>query len=96
MHEGLLRKVLEDPADDMPRLVLADWLEEHGEEERAEFIRVQVELETTGPMLPPGTLVKRGGVVSGIHRLRLDRFSHVFTTVTPQEVLHRCGGLLGR
>jgi len=33
------------PADDLPRLVLADWLEEHGEPERAEFIRVQCELE---------------------------------------------------
>jgi uncharacterized protein (TIGR02996 family) len=35
------------PDDDTPRLVLADWLEEHGDEHaaaRAEFIRVQIEL----------------------------------------------------
>ena len=32
------------PADDLPRLVLADWLDEHGQPERAEFVRVQVEL----------------------------------------------------
>ncbi|HEY1068467.1 MAG TPA: TIGR02996 domain-containing protein, partial [Pirellulales bacterium] len=31
--------------DDAPRLIYADWLEEQGEEPRAEFIRVQCELE---------------------------------------------------
>ncbi len=30
--------------DDTPRLVYADWLQEHGEDERAEFIRVQCRL----------------------------------------------------
>ena len=40
----LLRAVLDSPDDDTPRLVLADWLEEHSFAERAEFIRVQVEL----------------------------------------------------
>jgi uncharacterized protein (TIGR02996 family) len=33
-----------NPADDTPRLVYADWLQEHGEEARAEFIRVQCAL----------------------------------------------------
>ncbi len=32
------------PADDLPRLVLADWLDENGQPERAEFVRVQVEV----------------------------------------------------
>jgi uncharacterized protein (TIGR02996 family) len=41
---GLLRAIVEDPADDVPRLLLADVLEEAGEGERAEFIRVQIEL----------------------------------------------------
>jgi uncharacterized protein (TIGR02996 family) len=41
---ALLRAILEAPADDAPRLVYADWLEENGEHERAEFIRVQAEL----------------------------------------------------
>jgi uncharacterized protein (TIGR02996 family) len=31
--------------DDTPRLAFADWLDEHGEHERAEFIRVQCALE---------------------------------------------------
>lgn len=39
-----LRAVLEDPSDDGARLVCADWFEEHGESERAEFIRVQVRI----------------------------------------------------
>jgi uncharacterized protein (TIGR02996 family) len=42
--DALLREVLEAPDDDTPRLVLADWLEEHGEPDRAGFIRVQVAL----------------------------------------------------
>src|SRR5262249_4023373 len=29
-------------ADDTPRLILADWLEEHGQPDRAEFIRLQL------------------------------------------------------
>jgi uncharacterized protein (TIGR02996 family) len=43
-REVLLRAVCENPDDDLPRLVFADWLEEHGEPDRAEFIRVQCEL----------------------------------------------------
>lgn len=35
--------ILEDPAQDGPRLVFADWLEEQGDP-RAEFIRLQIEL----------------------------------------------------
>jgi uncharacterized protein (TIGR02996 family) len=44
-ERGLLQAILEDPQFDGVRLVYADWLEEHGESERAEFIRVQCELE---------------------------------------------------
>jgi uncharacterized protein (TIGR02996 family) len=42
--DALLRAVLAVPADDAPRLVYADWLEEHGDADRAAFIRAQVEL----------------------------------------------------
>lgn len=42
--EAILRTILDNPDDDAPRLVYADWLDEHGQEEAAEFIRVQVEL----------------------------------------------------
>lgn len=43
-HDLLLRTVLTDPGDDAPRLVYADWHEEYGQPERAEFVRAQIEL----------------------------------------------------
>jgi uncharacterized protein (TIGR02996 family) len=36
---ALLRAVIDDPADDVPRLAYADWLEENGQDERAAYIR---------------------------------------------------------
>lgn len=41
---ALLAAVCQFPDDDTPRLVLADWLDDHEQHERAEFIRVQCEL----------------------------------------------------
>lgn len=43
-HSHFLRAIIASPDDDAPRLVYADWLEENGEPERSEFIRVQIEL----------------------------------------------------
>lgn len=43
-RECLLRAVLENPLNDVPRMVYADWLEENGEPDRAEFVRLQIEL----------------------------------------------------
>jgi uncharacterized protein (TIGR02996 family) len=43
-RDDLLQAIVDDPDDDACRLVFADWLEDHGERERAEFIRVQIEL----------------------------------------------------
>jgi uncharacterized protein (TIGR02996 family) len=43
--KAFLRSVLERPDDDTPRLAFADWLGEHGEGARAEFIRAQCELQ---------------------------------------------------
>jgi uncharacterized protein (TIGR02996 family) len=42
--ETLLQAIIDDPDDDMVRLVYADWLDDRGQSERAEFIRVQIEL----------------------------------------------------
>jgi uncharacterized protein (TIGR02996 family) len=42
--EAFLEAICETPADDTPRLVYADWLDERGDSDRAEFIRVQCEL----------------------------------------------------
>jgi uncharacterized protein (TIGR02996 family) len=43
-RDALLRAICENPDDDAPRLVYADWLDEHGDPRQAEFIRVQIEL----------------------------------------------------
>ena len=40
---AFLQAIKEQPADDLPRLVLADWLEEHGDP-RGELVRQQVML----------------------------------------------------
>jgi uncharacterized protein (TIGR02996 family) len=45
-NEALMQAILDAPEDDSLRLVYADWLDEHGDAERAEFIRVQIELAT--------------------------------------------------
>lgn len=34
--EGLMRAIIEDPDDDTPRRVYADWLDEQGEHEEAD------------------------------------------------------------
>lgn len=49
-REALLQAIIDNPDADLPRLVYADWLEEHGgDSERAEFVRVQIELPNRGP-----------------------------------------------
>ena len=41
--QAFLDSIFETPEDDTVRMVYADWLEENGQPERAEFIRLQVE-----------------------------------------------------
>jgi uncharacterized protein (TIGR02996 family) len=47
IRDGLLAAIRENPDDDAPRLILADWLDENAASDadsgRAEFIRVQIE-----------------------------------------------------
>lgn len=44
----LLRTILADPADDAARLVYSDWLEEHGDMDRAAFIRAGIAIASHG------------------------------------------------
>jgi uncharacterized protein (TIGR02996 family) len=44
-RDALLAAITANPDEDTPRLVYADWLQEHDEADRAEFIRVQCRLE---------------------------------------------------
>src|SRR5262249_45999900 len=51
-HEAFLHAILEAPDDDAPRLVYADWLDDHGDSDRAEFIRLQCALAKLPPDAP--------------------------------------------
>jgi uncharacterized protein (TIGR02996 family) len=48
MWQKFLERVASDPQDDTVRHIAADWLDDNGESERAEFIRVQLELASPG------------------------------------------------
>ena len=43
-HAAFLQAILDVPDDDAPRLIYADWLDDHGQSDRAEFIRIQCAL----------------------------------------------------
>jgi uncharacterized protein (TIGR02996 family) len=47
--EAFLHDICEHPDDDGPRLVYADWLDEHGDSPRAAFIRAQCALARMDP-----------------------------------------------
>lgn len=48
-ERAFLDAILAQPDDDTVRLVYADWLAEHGDADRGEFIRAQIELANTPP-----------------------------------------------
>ncbi|MHB1424634.1 MAG: TIGR02996 domain-containing protein [Gemmataceae bacterium] len=54
--EAFIRAIRETPTDDAPRLIYADWLEEHGRADRAEFIRIQCQIAR----LPEDAPIKQG------------------------------------
>jgi uncharacterized protein (TIGR02996 family) len=51
-RNSMIKACVLAPDDDLPKLVFADWLEERGEEDYAQFIRHQVELHRL-PKDPP-------------------------------------------
>jgi uncharacterized protein (TIGR02996 family) len=74
--KAFLQAILEEPDDDTHRLVYADWLDEHGDPDRAEFIRVQCELTrlegdddpTSAAQVRMAALQHREAVLLGSHR----------------------------
>ncbi len=44
-EQAFMNYIIENPDDDAPRLVFADWLEENGRAPEADLIRVQIKLE---------------------------------------------------
>src|SRR5262245_50351185 len=49
VRQAFLEDICANPEDDAPRLVFADWLDDHGEADRGEFIRAQVALAKLPP-----------------------------------------------
>lgn len=47
---AFVARIVVDPRDDVPRLVFADWLDEHDAPKMAEFIRLQVEIAGHPPL----------------------------------------------
>ena len=58
-ESALLAAVAADPGNDLPRLVYADWLDDHGHPRRAAFIRAQCELARTPPDTPRADALTR-------------------------------------
>lgn len=42
--KAFMATIIANPKDDLPRLILSDWLEEHGDEKRAIYIRKAIDL----------------------------------------------------
>jgi uncharacterized protein (TIGR02996 family) len=59
MDNPLFRAILADPDDDELRLVYADWLEDHGDTARAEFIRGQLALAGMDAFDPEGAALRQ-------------------------------------
>ena len=62
---SLLDAAKESPQDDGPRLVLADFLEDHGDPDRAEFIRLQVARRPGDAAREEALLSRHGGAWLG-------------------------------
>jgi uncharacterized protein (TIGR02996 family) len=69
--DTFLADVREHPDEDAPRLVFADWLEDNGDPDRADFIRLQVRLAQL-PEHDPARfdLEERSGDLLGEHHAR--------------------------
>jgi uncharacterized protein (TIGR02996 family) len=94
-HEliGLLRDAKLNPEDHGPRLILADWLEEHGEPERAEFVRLQCggttpEQKQRAKQLAHAHEMRWLGPVHGATHTRAWKRGLLEASATPEQILY--------
>jgi uncharacterized protein (TIGR02996 family) len=66
--DALLQAIIDEPNDDNLRLIYADWLHDHGEPERAEFIRLELAMH---PHLLPGDIAPDPWDDPEYHRLHV-------------------------
>lgn len=52
IEQAFLKDIVEHPDDDGPRLVYADWCDDHGDPDRAAFVRAQCRLHAMGRFDP--------------------------------------------
>lgn len=71
--KALLLACLENPAEDSVRLVYADKLDENGQHDRAEFIRVSIALAACGPELTHCDFIKQVKAENRAKASRLER-----------------------
>lgn len=48
-RDALMSAIIANPEEDTPRLIFADWLQENGQDRRAQFIRRQIEADRAEP-----------------------------------------------
>jgi uncharacterized protein (TIGR02996 family) len=81
-ERAFLDAIIAEPDEDLHRLVFADWLDENGQGDRAEFIRVQIDLDRLPPASPrvPDLRVREGELLLAHERRWLgewaDRLVH--------------------
>ena len=98
-RRALMAAIIANPDEDTPRLVFADWLDEHGDEHdqaRAEFIRLQIEQHR----LPPRAEAERArieraaGALERKHRKSWLAPLHALDPTTPPAYAFFVRGLL--
>src|SRR4051812_28311157 len=99
-EEAFLSAMEADPADDTSRLVYADWLEEHGDGLRAEYIRLRLAVRAgeRGRKRVVARLAEMAGDVDGewrrrvfsVPKLKIEGFRRV--EQPPTEPVTKFGG----
>jgi uncharacterized protein (TIGR02996 family) len=79
-REAFLRAIFDAPDDDTPRLVYADWLEEHGFASHAGLIRVQCELarREPGDRPSPETYQRQAELIRAVNAIDLPAVTSAF------------------
>jgi uncharacterized protein (TIGR02996 family) len=90
---GLLRDAKANPDDIAPRLILADWLDDHGEPERAEFVRLQCggttpEQKRRAKQLAHAHELRWLGPVHSATHARAWKRGLLEASATPEQILH--------
>jgi uncharacterized protein (TIGR02996 family) len=95
-EEALWQAIVDDPDDDLPRLVYADWLDEHGQAERSRLLRERTvgvaDKATIGPLADhvSRALIDRGlfRVVIGMRAFLRKAFQQNGTSWLRQARIH--------